>query len=242
LHQPDGSILLLPLTRDALKRTLTVVRTPRISEAETEKRKRGGIFATREERRSPLPGDDVVPLSRSGYTMAITIEAARSEVWPWLVQMGQGRGGFYTHQWIERLLGAEIRNADQIIADLQRLAPGDVVRLTPDPYLLRPGQFMTVVALKPRRALVFRQVLPNGAVASWAFVLRTSGMASTRLLMRRRSERPTLLDLALRPAYRMMDAGMLRGIRKRAESAARHSRLHRLGVPVIRRQRGDGVS
>jgi len=225
-----------------VKPTLTVVRTPKKSEAETGKQKRGGTFATREERRSPLPGDDVVPHSRAGYTLAVTIEAARSEIWPWLLQMGQGRGGFYTPQWVERLLGAEIRNADVIIPDLQRLTAGDVVRLTPDPYLGRPGRFMTVAALKPRRALVFRQLLPNGSVASWAFVLRTSGMASTRLLVRRRSEQTTLIDRALQPAYRLMDSGMLRGIRRRAESAARHSRLHRLGVPVIRRRRGDDAS
>jgi hypothetical protein len=101
---------------------------------------------------------------------------------------------------------------------------------------------MTVAALKQRRALVFRQLLPNGSVASWAFVLRTSGMASTRLLVRRRSEQATLSDRALQRAYRLVDASMLRGIRRRAESAARHSRLHRLGVPVLRRQRGDDAS
>jgi hypothetical protein len=222
--------------------TLTVVRTPKKSEAETKRQKRGGTSATREERRAPLPGDDVVPDSRSGYTLAINIEAPRSEIWPWLVQMGQGRGGFYTPKWLERLLGAEIRNVDEIIPALQRLAVRDVVRLTPDPYLGRPGRSMTVAALKQRRALVFRQLLPNGSVASWAFVLRTSGMASTRLLVRRRSEQATLSDRALQRAYRLVDASMLRGIRRRAESAARHSRLHRLGVPVLRRQRGDDAS
>ena len=224
-----------------MKPTLTVVRTAKKSEAETEKRRRGGTAATREERRSPLPGDDVVPHSRGGYTLAITIDAARSEIWPWLVQMGQGRGGFYTPQRLERLLGAEIRNADEIIPELQRLAVGDVVRLTPDPYLGRPGRSMTVAALKQRRALVFRQLLPNGSVASWAFVLRTSGMASTRLLVRRRTEEATLMYRALQPAHRLVDASMLRGIRRRAESAARHSRLHRLGVPLLRR-RGDDAS
>ena len=66
-----------------------------------------------DERGAPLPGDDIVPHPKTGYTMAITIRAAPSDIWPWLVQMGQGRGGFYTHEWVENLLSADIHNADR---------------------------------------------------------------------------------------------------------------------------------
>ncbi|HSJ64541.1 MAG TPA: hypothetical protein VK922_11670 [Gemmatimonadaceae bacterium] len=213
-----------------------VIRSSTKSETEVSRRAKRAIVATRQERREPLPGDDIVPLPRSSYTLAVTIGAARSEIWPWLVQMGQGRGGFYTHVWVERLLGAEIENADEILPDLQRLAIGDVVRLTPDPYRGHPGQYMTVAHLKPRRSLVFSQTLPNGARATWAFVLRTAGVATTRLLLRRRSERPTWFDRVLHPGYLMMDAGVLRGLRKRAEAGARRARLTRVGLPVMRRR------
>jgi hypothetical protein len=105
-----------------------------------------------DERAAPLPGDDIVGRARTDYTMAITILATPSEIWPWLIQMGQGRGGFYTHEWIENLLGADIHNADRIVSRWQQFAVGDIVRLTPNPYFGRPGQFMTVAEVQPERA------------------------------------------------------------------------------------------
>ena len=74
-----------------------------------------------DERGTPLPGDDIVPDPKTGRTMAMTIHAAPSAIWPWLVQMGQGRGGFYTHEWVENLLWADIRNADRILSAWQQL-------------------------------------------------------------------------------------------------------------------------
>jgi hypothetical protein len=115
------------------------------------------------ERSASFPGDEIVVDPRTGYTLAITIDAAGSEIWPWLVQMGQGRGGFYTHEWVENLLDADIQNAERVDPALQRLAVGDEIRLTPDPYLGQPGQFMTVARIEPQRWLVFSQTLPNGS-------------------------------------------------------------------------------
>jgi hypothetical protein len=70
----------------------------------------------------------------------------------WLVQMGQGRGGFYTHEWVENLLGADIRSANCVVPEWERLEVGAQVRLTPDRYLGQPGQFMTTVAeIQPER-------------------------------------------------------------------------------------------
>ena len=87
----------------------------------------------RDELDASLPGDEIVPLPVTGYTMAITIRADASAIWPWLVQMGQGRGGFYTYERIENLLGANIHNADHVVPAWQQLKVGDRVRLTPDP-------------------------------------------------------------------------------------------------------------
>jgi hypothetical protein len=173
-----------------------------------------------EERRVRLPGDEIVARPQTDYTLAMTIQAPPSAIWPWLVQMGQGRGGFYTHEWVENLLGADIHNADRIVPAQQRLAVGDTVRLTPDPYLGHPGQFMTVAEIEPQRTLVFSQTLPNGAPATWTLVLRPQDERTTRLLSRRRGGQPSVFDRVMRPGYVFMDRGVLHGIRRRVAKAA----------------------
>jgi hypothetical protein len=176
---------------------------------------------TREdEQDTPLPGDDLVPDPKTGYTMAVTIDAPPSAIWPWLVQMGQGRGGFYTHEWVENLLGADIRNANCVVSEWQQLEVGEQVRLTPNPFFGQPGQFMTVAEIQPERALVFRQTLPNGSPASWAFLLMSEDKRTTRVLMRRRGGDPTLFDRVMAPGYSFMDRGVLHGLRRRAEGLA----------------------
>jgi hypothetical protein len=160
-----------------------------------------------DERNAGLPGDEIVPRPETCYTMAITIRATASAIWPWLVQMGQGRGGFYTHEWIENLLGANIRNANRVVAAWQQLEVGDSVRLTPDPYWGQPGQVMIVAEIQRQRALVFRQRLPNGSTASWAFLLVPQDGGTTRVIMRRRGGRPTVFDRVMSPGYVFMDRG-----------------------------------
>jgi len=98
--------------------------------------------ASRDERTIELPGDGIVQNSIYGYTLAKTIKAPSSKIWPWLAQMGQGRGGFYTHEWIENIIGVDIHNADSIIPKFQSIAEGDSIRLTPDPYFELPGQYL----------------------------------------------------------------------------------------------------
>jgi hypothetical protein len=174
------------------------------------------LGATADERHMALPGDSIVAHPTTGYTLAITIETPAESVWPWIAQMGQGRGGFYTHTWIENLLGADIQNADSVNSSLQNLAAGDTVRLTPNPYLGRPGQFMLVAEFKRPHALVFEQRLPSGGTASWALILLEDDDGTTRLITRRRGSRPSLFDRVMEPGYVLMDRGVLRGIRERA--------------------------
>lgn len=183
-----------------------------------------------DEARGSLPGDELVPRSRNGYTLAIDIVAPARDVWPWLAQMGQGRGGFYTHEWIESLLGAKIHNADRIHPEWQYIAPGDRIRLTPDPYLGKPGQQLVVVRADTQEDLCLFQQLPNGSPGSWAFVLRPRRGGRTRLLFRRRSGEPSLFDRVAMPGYYFMDRGMLRGIKRRAE--IEHAIRTRLGDNV----------
>ena len=87
--------------------------------------------ATEAEAAEPLPGDGLVPVPRFASTRAISIAAPPSAVWPWLAQIGEGRGGLYSYESLERLAGPGMQSADTIINELQDLAVGDVVRLAP---------------------------------------------------------------------------------------------------------------
>lgn len=75
--------------------------------AATLRRKSMRWGATHDEARAPLPGDDLLPRADLAATRAITIRAGGGDVWPWLVQLGQDRGGFYTYEWLENLVGAD---------------------------------------------------------------------------------------------------------------------------------------
>lgn len=183
--------------------------------------------ATRSEASEPLPGDDLVPRADLQTTRAIGIDVAPTAVWPWLVQMGQGRGGLYTYEWVENLLGAKIHNLDRLDPDLEQLEVGDRIRLTPEVYLGRiPGQSYEVKEIVPDHALVLLQRLPTGGLTSWSFILRPGGATRTRLIVRgRRSAAASPAEgiarqielLLLEPGYFLMERGMLRGIKARAE-------------------------
>lgn len=173
--------------------------------------------ASDDEVRRPLPGDDVVPEPAAQSTRAVTIHAPAAEVWKWLVQIGQGRAGFYSYDWLENLAGIDIHSADRIEPAWQSLAEGDFVRAAPGQRI--PDAGWTVAALEPERALVLR---------GWgAFVLDPIDDHTTRLIARSRMPgRPALLA-ALRNAmtwelpHFIMERKMLLGIKERAERVQR---------------------
>ncbi|HET9012087.1 MAG TPA: hypothetical protein VFN38_09760 [Gemmatimonadaceae bacterium] len=173
------------------------------------------------ERRATLPGDEVVRQANYRVDHAVTIDAPADSVWPWLAQLGQDRGGFYSYDRLERLIGAEIRNANRVHPEWQVRQPGDLVRATQPGYLgglfgENPG--WRVVGLVPGRALVLEQ---------WgAFVLQPMDSARTRLYVRTRGEgTPNLAStlvaplglLMFEPAHFVMQRRMLLGIKERAE-------------------------
>lgn len=186
--------------------------------------------ATDEEVARTLPGDGLVPQPRYIQTHAITIEATPGAIWPWLVQMGQGRAGLYSYDRVERAFGCEIENADRIVPELQTLAVGDEIRLVPEDFDV-PLRFVVEV-LEPDRALVLRspgtreQALEAGLpFGSWAFILEPIDPLATRLIVRFRSDfQPTPAGLivngyGLEPVHFLMERKMLLGIRERAERA-----------------------
>ena len=88
--------------------------------------------ATKDEAERELPGDEFVQDAPwAEQTRAITIDAPVDEVWPWLAQIGQDRGGFYSYEWLENLAGCQMHNADRVHADWQHRAVGDQVPLHP---------------------------------------------------------------------------------------------------------------
>ena len=144
----------------------------------------------------------------------IEIESPPSAVWPWLVQIGPGRGGAYTYDWIERRLGIDIHNVDRIIPQLQDLKVGDEIQM--------PGYSMRVERLDPERALVFRS---SNEAWLWAFELRRAD-GQTRLISRNSFDTSKLQPqdwLAypiIEPGSWVMERKMLLTIKQRADALA----------------------
>jgi hypothetical protein len=164
--------------------------------------------ATDEERWRVLPGDELVSAPPVVATRAVTIAAPPDVVWPWLAQIGQGRAGFYSHAWLENLVGCEILNAERIHPEWQGIRPGDEVRMHPS------APPLVVRRVEPGRLLV----LAEPEVFSWAFLLEPSA-AGTRLVVRSRGSFgvPVALAVLLEPVHGVMERAMLDGIRERAE-------------------------
>jgi len=76
-----------------------------------------------------LPGDEYIAKAKGELTQAITIRASAADIWPWIAQIGQGRGGLYSYEFLENLVGCNIHNADRIIPELQNLNIGDPYRV-----------------------------------------------------------------------------------------------------------------
>jgi hypothetical protein len=167
--------------------------------------------ATPEERAMALPGDAAPPAAY--FTRAISIEAPPAAVWPWLVQIGQDRAGFYSNDWLENLFGGDIHNADVIRAEWQQRALGDRAPMAGDALQRLGGEYtlLTVRTLEPERVI---------ADVPGRFVLLPRGEGGTRLLLRESltiPERSGLAWLVWDPMHFVMEQRMLQGIRERAE-------------------------
>jgi hypothetical protein len=184
---------------------------------------------THREAIEPLPGDELVP-ARWQTTRAVAINAPAAQVWPWLIQLGYERGGWYSYDWLERRVGAgtfaEGGSAKRVIPQLQSLAVGDTIALS-------PAGGPRVAVLQPDSALVLHyrmnlltsgEALPTDRAVmnwSWAFILVPTGETSCRLLARVRADyRPHLLFVLfptlLEPVHFLMETKMLRTIARQA--------------------------
>jgi hypothetical protein len=151
-------------------------------------------------------GDELVPDPSVEVTHAIAIDAPAAAVWPWLAQIGQDRAGFYSHTWLENLAGCQMRNADRVHDEWQDRAVGDIVAL-------HPGLGLELVRLEPGRAFVMQD--------GWYFGVQPDGPDRCRVQARYRAPGSVggrAFGLLFELPHFIMQRGMLRGLKRRAET------------------------
>ena len=177
------------------------------------------VRATADERAQTLAGDDLITQPIGSVNHAVTIHRPPHDVWPWLVQMGSGRAGWYAYDFIDN--GGH-RSADRILPEFQNIEAGSLF-----PALPGVTDVFTVVQYEPEHSLVLSWRSPSGRYfTTWAFVLERLQPNSTRLIVRGHVAPdyhpyglPQWIALLLaRPAHFIMERKQLLGIARRAES------------------------
>jgi hypothetical protein len=169
--------------------------------------------ATDAEAAARLPGDELLEEADGVATRAIEIEAPPAAVWPWIAQIGPApRGGAYTYDWVENLLGLDMHSVDRVLPEFQHPQVGDTIGYG--------ANRMRIERVEPEHVLAWRSEDGNWV---WAFVLEKSD-GSTRLISRNRFRLPTLAArlgmVPMEPASLLMERKMLLGIKERAERAS----------------------
>jgi hypothetical protein len=192
--------------------------------------RRAGLQRLEREMGAPAPeavaGDDLLPAARYLRTHQELIEVPPARVWPWLVQMGCRRAGWYA---IDRLDNGGVKSAQRIVPELQKLSQGDIIPATP-----QGESGFAVLRIERERALVLGspRLLPGGAPpgtkwpsgdVTWAFQLEPVGPEATQLTVRVRSDyqpglRNGLLRIGVGAAHEIMQAAQLRNLKRRAEA------------------------
>ncbi len=173
-----------------------------------------------------LPGEELIPNPAWDYTHAVSIAAPPEQVWPWIAQLGQGRGGFYSYERLENMFGCQITNTDQVLPDFQAPAVGDEIRLHPTSPPLH------VAVVEPGRSLVLRGSPMNDVQPEtdniWSFHLEPEPTGQCRLIERGKTVHGTSITdrlffspVLIEPIGFVMSREMLLGIKERAERSAR---------------------
>jgi hypothetical protein len=186
--------------------------------------------ATKAEAASRLPGDELLERADGVSTRAIEIGAPAAAVWPWLAQMGPSpRGGAYTYDWIENLLGLHMHSVDRVLPEFQHPQVGDTIGFGPNR--------MRLERVEPEHVLAIRS---QDGKWVWTFVLEEDA-GRTRLISRNRFRLSTLTArigiLPMEPGSLVMEQKMLRGIKRRAERLADAGLDHVGGQAVAGRER-----
>lgn len=194
--------------------------------------------ATPDECSRVWPGDEFTPATRGVCTRAITIQATPEQIWPWIMQIGQDRAGYYSYTWLENLFRAEMSNTLKLVPAWQHRQVGDDLwmaakhryhgRARMTVARLEPFRAMVNVAYEDRESALNAEWAPHGC---WNFLLQpiSSGDSSspiTRLVMRsilpeQMSAGARAFSLFWDPAHFIMERKMMRTIKRLAEETAR---------------------
>jgi hypothetical protein len=187
--------------------------------------------ATDEEVNEQLPGDELVAEPAGQVTRGITVEARPEQVWPWIIQIGADRGGFYSYDWLENLFRLDIHSADRSVPEWQQRAVDDLVHAN-----AKGTGGWYVMDVRPNRVLVVKMADVKASRPArrdehwcrefvWTFVVTEGRNGTTRLLVRERvGFGNTLTQLVLAPTgfvSFVMTRRMMRGIKARAEAPGR---------------------
>jgi hypothetical protein len=169
--------------------------------------------ATDAEAHARLPGDELLEQADGVSTRAMTIDAPANAVWPWIAQMGPSpRGGAYTYDWIENVLGLNMHSADRVLPEFQHPRLGDTIGYGPNR--------MRLERVEPEHVLAWRSEDGNWV---WSFVLDAHS-GQTRLISRNRFRLPSVSAkigmVPMEPASLVMERKMLHGIKQRSERLA----------------------
>jgi hypothetical protein len=188
---------------------------------------------TDEELGASLPSDEISAEAAGQATHAVTIDAPPKDVWPWILQIGQDRGGFYSYTYLENLAGCRMRNVSNIVPEWQNRAAGDTV------WFATPKHFggrarMVAAIVEPERAMVLAtpedwpeiQSGKRGRGPTWAFILKPTYNGGTRLLARTHGKsQPGLWSRVANlsfwePAHFVMERKMLLTIKQMAQKTS----------------------
>lgn len=190
------------------------------------------------ENERPLPGDDLLADAAAQVTHGVTVRADAETIWPWLVQMGCRRAGWYSYDYLDN---AGVESAKEIHPELQSIAVGDVIPATPE-----GEDGFEVLRVEPPRVLVLGGLFDPDAKTqppfdadrperyfhmTWAFVLEPLAEKETRLLVRARAAYPQsgrLHSMWIRPVHHFLQTAQLRNLKARVEGRTPRHRFRRL--------------
>jgi hypothetical protein len=201
--------------------------------------------ATQADKQRTLPGDERVPNSMVTTTMAITVNAPASEVWGWIAQLGQERGGMYSYELLENIAKCQMHNADRVVPDWE-MKVGDQMRMGPQGYPVNQ-----VIALERNRWLLMAGADLKTGIAdpppqpgqttfvnyTWVLYLDDRPDGTTRLISRTRLDyaprtfaAKLMWEVFTDPIGCVMTRKMLLTIKQRVEHAHRPAVAQTVGV------------
>ena len=199
---------------------------------------------TKEEASRSLPGDDIVRAPKSKYSHGIEINAPVDYVWPWVVQMGKSRGGFYSYEALENLIGLDIYNTEEILEEYQDPKVGDIIPFGPDSgyplALVKPNEALVIETCEDLEAK--KRFDPQGEYPdkylhiSWLWYVESLGPHKSRFISRNRVDfngtrlNNLKFNILAEPMVFAMDRKMCLGIKKRAERYYKSAGSSTLGL------------